>query len=412
MVRFIHPKRGSPKKTSAEDSIIGEIFSATVSALGGQGQALITHPSGQKIFVHGAWLNEEITVKVFAQKNNIGFAHLLAVLQPHPHRIQSPCPHHGTKPNTCGGCPWLFIEYSEQLQAKQQRIEAAMAKLYRTNTCSPVKPIARSSSELHYRTRAQFKTNGTELGFIQTGSHRLVDIDKCIVLSDTNQQHLANIRSELPNAAWQPKKLNHWTTLDIDDQAQAVSVNRRLPFRQANATQNRFMRDWLSHQLALLPKDKTVLELFCGSGNFTEIIASQGFKACTALEGASDATNTLKQKHLANIHVETCDLFSQDQCNKLIEKHKSTHILILDPPRDGFKLLPQVLAGLKKVEHIYYISCDLATLCRDITPLLAKQFDLAQVQPVDVFPQTAHVEVLTHLTRKKAQKKSDRAGVN
>ena len=396
MVKFIHPKRGAKKNPANRSPLLGKQFIGTVMDIGGQGSGILTHESGQKVFVPGVWSGETVKVKITSVKSQVAIGQLLEVIEPHPQRIAPPCEYHGLQSEHCGGCPWMFMQYEQQLLAKDARVQRGLQKLASAHT--QFQPIAAAPSDLQYRTRAQVKTDGEILGFVQNNSHQIVDVKLCKVLAEPVQKQLSLLRAQLPNNAWQPTKKQTFTVIDINQHE--TSVNKRLPFTQAHGAQNQFMRSWLQQQLEPLAKNKTVLELFAGSGNFTQVIAQLNFAACIALEAVAEATKALAELHLANTEVITYDLFREDAIETLAPQIKTAKILVLDPPRDGYKNLPELVRRLKVLEHIFYISCDLATFTRDTQALIDLGFELQQVQPVDLFPQTPHVEVLAHCTRK------------
>src|SRR5262249_26237901 len=143
------------------------------------------------------------------------------------------------------------------------------------NDATVIHPIKGSPQIFGYRNRAQFKTNGEALGYVAADeTKRIVDIHECLVLNEKNQGTLAALREQLPNEQWEPSDDYEWNFIEVDDgtSAKDIKLNIRLPFRQGNTAQNDFMRAWLREQLAQLsPKDE-ILELFSGSGNFTECL--------------------------------------------------------------------------------------------------------------------------------------------
>ena len=294
------------------------------------------------------------------------------------------------------------MQYEAQLAAKMQQVFTNLSHCPEDK----IKPILPSPKTLSYRTRAQLKTNGERLGFMANQGRTLVDVASCTVLNDTNQNTLRNLREQLPNKHWKTRKKQSLTTLDIDTQHEGASVNERLPFMQGNAEQNRQMQTWLTEGLTPLDKNTGVLELFCGSGNFTQTIAGLGFDTVHAIDVVEQATAHLRAQNTPNIHVQTLDLFAKDALLKLPNKLKTAQTLVLDPPRDGYKALPQLLKMLPKVTQIFYISCNLATFKRDTQAALGLGFEWQGVQPIDLFPQTPHIELMGHLTRVTREKKA------
>ena len=304
------------------------------------GRAVVTHPTGKTFFVDGAWIEEEGIFEITGSKGRVGFAKIHQLSKKSRHRIPSPCPYHGTKPNQCGGCPWITLDYSQQLAVKQKRVERQFLKLnHAFNQSKKANTIWASPNTLSYRNRAQLKTDGKKLGFVSGKTNSIIDIEQCHVLTERNNLLIRQLREQLPNRDWQPHRKSIWTTIDIDDQLNAnnISVNKRLAFRQANDRQNEKMRAWLKRHLMTLNLDSSVLELFCGSGNFTEVISSVGFKEIVATEGSEEAIQSLRNKQLANVNAKVINLYQETAIKTLIKHCKNSSILILDPPREGIK---------------------------------------------------------------------------
>lgn len=377
----------------------GERFEARVKGLADTGNGIVDHPSGRVFFVPGVWPGELVIVQVKEVKKSFGTATLVQLLEVSSVRRKAICAHHGFAADACGGCPWMMVTEAAQLQAKQERVNHA---LMRIDENIAVSPIMGSPKALGYRVRAQLKTDGHRLGFVANGQRQLADVEDCIVLTDSNRTTLAELRQGLPKSQWRPPGKHQWTTLDIDESVDAAtaSVNQRLPFQQANSEQNQVMRSWLLHKLMTLPDRRKALELFAGSGNFTEVLAQAGFESIVAAEVVPAAVKALNDRQLPGVVAQTCDLFAEDDFAQLVEQHQDAEVLVLDPPRDGLKLKEGLLRKRSKLRHIFYISCDLATFSRDIKDLYARGFVLLEVQPVDMFPQTPHVEILAHLQRK------------
>lgn len=377
---------------------VGEIFEAIVTDLTSGGQGVVRHPSGQTVFASGVWLDEKASFRLLSKRGRVGFAEVHDLIETHPMRRQPPCVHQGFTQHSCGACPWMFVSYQAQLEAKQKRVKSAVRRFSLDDV---VGTIWASDTEFAYRNRAQFKTDGNNIGFVAPQSNKLAPIQDCLVIDEHNRAVLRQLVDTLPNAAWRPQKKNTWLTLDVDESVdiETVSVNQRLPFQQANHAQNQRMKQWLNNKLESLSEGRSVLELFCGSGNFTSEISSSGFAHITAVEGDHAALTRLQEKHLKNVEAIRADLFNEAEINKLARTEKECSILVLDPPRSGFKLIDLLLSKKHKFKDIFYISCDLATFARDMAMLIEKGFKVQELQPLDQFPQTPHVELLCHLKK-------------
>ena len=387
-------KRKHP--SGAVPSIDRRLFEATVQDMASDGRAVVKHPDGRTFFVPGAWLNERIQVRPTGQQGKVAFGHLVAVLEKSGARVIPSCPHHGHSDGKCGGCPWMMASSDGQLSAKVQRLTYALERL---GASQSLQPIIAAPSPLGYRNRAQFKTDGRTLGYVSMRSNTLVPIDECKVLSDANQRSLTELLTSLPNQSWQPKGRSPWVTIDIDDQASDFQIDARMPFRQGNSAQNVVMQDWLAAECRRHKSDTAVLELFCGGGNFTEVLVKAGFTHIVAAEVGAVSLSDLASRDWPQVTPLEIDLFDEESVERLARRHKNTQLMVLDPPREGLKVRAPLLKKLRALETVLYISCDLATWARDAADFQASGFMIDAVTPIDLFPQTPHLELLSRLVR-------------
>ena len=393
------------KKESKVMVELNSVFTGRVRDLASDGRGVVVHPSGQTVFVAGVWEGEEGAFKVVAKKGRALVATLVELTERSPHRVEPGCRYHGVTEGRCGGCPWMFVANQAQLDAKAKRVRVSFSRI---GAEDKVRELLAPTTFLGYRNRAQFKTDGEKVGFFSCQSNQLVDIEHCEVLTEKNNLTLTSLRALLPYSSWRPAKKNQWTTLDIDETVDAagVSVNQRLPFMQGNSEQNKAMRSWLAQKLFALSKDNTVIELFCGSGNFTEVIAAHGFERVIAIEGVEKAIEVLESKNLANVKAITANLFSEQVIDQIFSQYHDASVLVLDPPRDGLKVSKGIFSQKKsKLRDVFYISCDLATLMRDVKTFLDHGYSVVEVQPLDQFPHTAHIEILVHLKKTSSGRK-------
>lgn len=404
-MRSMQRRRRKPE--AAGSLTVGTCFNGRVRDISADGKGVVPHENGQVFFVAGVWLNEQVQVRINDFKGRFGFAELVTVTEPSPDRVEPPCPYQGVSARSCGGCPWQFVRYEAQLQVKQARVEQSFTGMIASGFLKSdrLKPILPSPEIYAYRNRAQLKTDGERLGYVTAGSRSLVDIKDCIILTDKNRETLRALRMHLPNPAWRPRRKDYLTTLDIDESvgADSASVNARLPFQQANSAQNQAMRDWLSHKLSSLQKSQAVLELFAGSGNFTSLIVDAGFTNIMAVEVVDEAMAELRHKY-PQVKTLACDLFSDDAAEAVYRAMPDAEILVLDPPRDGLKndLLKSKQGLFRKksrIKTLLYISCNLATLHRDLQAFVEHGFKIREIQPLDQFPHTPHIELMAHLER-------------
>lgn len=374
-------------------------FEGPCRDVAGDGRGVVGHPDGRTFLVSGCWPGERVRVQPERSTSSVGFGRVTRVLEPATQRIEATCRHHGFGSEHCGGCPWMFVDYASQCEAKQRRVASLLER--QGVTCDTIlRPILPSVERLGYRNRAQFKTDGQRLGYLAASSHSLVDIEACAVLNSECRHKLDELRGQLPNAAWKPQGRRHqWRTLDIDDRTPDARLDERLPFRQGNSTQNAVMQAWLAEAISDLATETRVLELFAGAGNFTSIL-TQHFSHIDAVEGNAEAVEALAALSESQVRGHCVNLFNDAAVADLVTRLPATELLLLDPPREGLKVRAPLIHGLGQVRRVIYIACDAATWMRDCTDWLAAGFEFAQVQPIDLFPQTPHVEILSILERK------------
>ena len=370
-------------------------FELVIRDLASDGRGVGEAPDGQVVFVGGAWVSERVYVRRTRQGAQTS-TQLINVIDACKERVEPVCPHHFE--NQCGGCPWMFVSYEAQLSAKADRLRASLESLNATQIVPIVHPSPR---QWGYRNRAQLKTNGKALGYLAANSHNIADVGVCPILTEPNQAQLTHLREELPNNKWRPKARQKWVTLDIDDQRSSALVNQRQPFRQANDEQNATMSRWLGRTLESLASPDELLELFCGNGNLTSVLAgSFPDHQITAVEGDEDALEELLSLELPNVRIQRRNLFSATDIETLAATLSGSQGIVLDPPRDGLKERDALISVFSKSPWVVYVSCNLATWQRDAHFLLEHGLVLTQVEGLDMFPQTPHLEVLSVFERK------------
>jgi len=169
-------------------------------------------------------------------------------------------------------------------------------------------------------------------------------------------------------------------------------------FCQVNLSQNENMIKTVLNYAEITPGD-TVLDLFCGMGNFSIPLAMQGAHV-TGYEGQGAAVRgailNARQAgcHSAQFYKEPVHL----ACDELAQANQTFDTVVIDPPRQGGPELAARLWQLTR-EKLIYVSCDPATLCRDLNDLSAQGFTITSIQPVDMFPQTHHIETIALLQK-------------
>ena len=374
-------------------------FTATVRNLSHKGLGVVNHLDGRIFFVKDGWTGEVGIFEIDSHATSYDEIAALKWLERSPERVSVPCPHQGTEIGQCSGCPWMGINYAAQLSAKEIRVKFLLDK--NQIQTGELRSILGSSKAFGYRNRAQFKTDGQQLGFVSEGTNVLAPINECLVLNDRMRGLLNDLKKKLPNAAWKPMGKFPWSYLDVDDHQSLGEVvpNVRRPFRQGNDEQNEVMKFWIVTSLQAIPKDWPIIEAFCGSGNFTEALSQAGFEQILAAEVRGSAIQQLKAKNLPGVDILEIDMNEKGVWQQLGKRHRNARVLIIDPPREGVEKRVGMFKELPNLSMILYISCEPATWSRDVKDFQLNGWKVAHVTPLDLFPHTPHVELLSLLVR-------------
>lgn len=370
---------------------------------GGMGLA---HAEGKTVFVSLAAPGDHVRVQIEREQGNVLFASVVEILTPSPVRVEPPCPYFGR----CGGCDFQQMTYEAQLAAKAEIIRDCLQRIARLDHV-PEFMVHPSPHNWRYRVRAtwQIDQEQQQIGYYERGSRRVCDVAECAVLMPELQQTLERVRAtELSEF---PPELKH---LDVVAGEDGVSLappfaefeTNELSMRVGNEIYQYNAEAFFQINPALLPeliefalsdaRGETALDLYCGVGLFTLPLARR-FEKVTGVEANPVATRfarrNLDQAGLTNARVITANVAAG------IMKAQPVDFVLLDPPRAGAESV--VIKGILGLQpkRISYVSCDPATLARDLKKLIAGGYALESMAGFDLFPQTHHVETVVLLRR-------------
>ena len=395
------------------------------------GDAMGRLEDGRVAFVPFALPGEEIKANIIEDKKGFVRAEFLEVLKRSPQRIEPRCKHY-TK---CGGCHYQHLSYQEQLEVKTEIVLDALQRIGGLEDIS-INPIISSDIEWNYRNNVQFHLNQDGvLGFMAGRSDTVVPIEECHLLSEVLTELWPSLALE-PNPDIKRVSLRVGQDDDVmlifetfSDEALEFSVDFPISAVQLGSesyyvlsgddfihtevlgksfrvTANAFFQvnsstaeKMVNHLLEILPldEDMTVLDLYCGVGFFSAFIAPKVSKLI-GIESHPQAS----EDFVFNLdEFDNIELYEGKA--KLVMKGLEVNpdIIVVDPPRSG--LGRHVLDAIVELapKHLAYISCDPATLARDAKRLTAKGYSLQQITPIDMFPQTFHIETISLWVTKK-----------
>lgn len=330
------------------------------------------------------------------------------VLTPSPHRVEAPCTYFGA----CTGCQWQHIEYEYQLQLKQDRVKDNLSD-YTQLQGLEVAPTLPSPQLTNYRNHARFTIrNQGQMGFINRLSRRFVKIDDCMIMAPGINESMRSLQDKVGETTqlsirygvntgdWLiqplmkspeitvPTGQTHYTERLMGHDLRIASPS----FAQVNTPQTEQMMGLVRDRLRLTGHE-LLIDAYAGVGTFAVLLASSVRKVIAIEESAA----AVKDAAVNTDGIENIEFLEGKTEDVLKELGETPDAVIIDPPRVGCH--PDTLETLIKYpsRRIAYISCDPETLARDLAILVDGGYAVESVEPIDMFPQTHHVECLTVL---------------
>ncbi len=378
--------------------------------------------------------DERVRIETVKEEPRLVRGRVAEILESSPRRVAPACPVFAR----CGGCQYQHASYEDQVGFKSVIF---VETLKRIGKFSPPAFEILSAEPWNYRNRVQFKAarrNGdVHIGYYERGARNLVDTEQCPVASPGINSMLPALR-ELGRRPDFPANLIEIEILDGGDQA-LISIDgaasfpetlvsafqERLPAMASLAVNgrvygrghliyntaefafrishgvffqvNRFLLDRLSARVTGGLEGGLALDLYAGAGFFTLPLA-QRFERVIAVEAnvaaARDLESSCARASIGNVQV------AKSSTETFLARTKEKpDMVLLDPPRTG--LDPRAAAALEKIAppRIVYVSCDPATLARDLARLLGAGYRLKRLHLVDLFPQTFHLESIAVLEK-------------
>ena len=354
-------------------------------AFGGKG---VARENGKAVFIPFTIERELVSAKITREKKQFAEAEVVDLRQRSPHRVDPPCPYFGR----CGGCAYQHIDYAHQLEIKTRQVRDVLKRIGKLDDV-PMRPIIPSPLPYAYRNRVTVHAANGVIGYFQRESNRLIDVEHCSIAMEEVNRELADLRShDVPDG--------HYTL-------RARSGPR--VFSQTNDGVANALRDLI---VQLMPSNQELLvDAFCGAGFFAKALVGK-FQRIVGIDwdrfaiAAAKEDATEKETYIAgDIEEELVGAVHRTARGRLgsiaptLNPDKTA--LLVDPPAVGLSArLRKTIVDLAPATLIY-VSCNPATLARDLAQLHSR-FKIESVTPLDMFPQTAEIEVVAQLQRSSA----------
>lgn len=444
-----------------------DICKVKIEGYSSEGQG-IARVDGYVIFVKGAISGEVCNIKILKAGKTCAYAKIEEILEPSPHRIEPACASFGK----CGGCSFMHMDYSEELNMKLHRVNDALRRIGGVDI--EADEILGMESVCRYRNKTIFAVSRSEgravTGFFRGRSHDVIPVSDCIIQSEYSARASeavcrwmdmagASAYDEKTGAGMIRHVFCRYAFVTGRGQTVVVSAKEKIPKKDklieeilkacpetdsivlnVNDTvgntvlKGRFLTLWgndkiedelcglrfcLSPQsfyqvnrrqaerlyekaaeFADLDKTETVLDLYCGTGTITLFMAKKARLAIGA-EIVAEAIDDAK-KNAENNGIKNAEFICADAgmaAKKLLQQGKKPDVIIVDPPRKGLgDEVPEIMASMEP-KRIVYVSCDPATLARDVKKFSELGYKAQKASAVDMFPRCAHVETVVLLSR-------------
>ncbi len=400
----------------------------TLTTLTYGGEAMGRLSDGRAVFVPFGLPNERVRVRLTEEKKGFARGEILEISESSPERITPRCIHF----SKCGGCHYQNLSYENQLKAKAEILRDQLKRIGKIEN-PPVQPMIASPAEWNYRNHMQFHlTEDGRVGFVNARGRSVIPISEChlpqagiqtfwpdlqfettvgaeriSVRVGQDEELMLILESESPETPELEIEADISVVHIYDDHGVVIAGQDHLTvsvlekdfhvsaasFFQVNT---KMAGKMVQHLFAILPvsSDTTLLDVYCGAGLFSKFFASK----CKQVIGVESSESACEDFAINLDEFENVELYegeAEEILPALTGKFDSPLYMIVDPPRAGIeKHALDAIINIKP-QVIVYVSCDPSTLARDASRLIHAGYQLEEVTPFDLFPQTYHIESIS-----------------
>lgn len=384
-----------------KDRIVIKIESV---AFGGEGVGRVDN---FVVFIPFAAPEDELEVEIVQLKKKFARGKILQIVKLSPMRINPLCRYY----ENCGGCCYQHLNYEYQLEIKKKQVEEIFRKIGKIATPHVGKTIA-ASNVYNYRGKAELHSsitsNGCKIGFLDVSGGEIVDIERCEIMEETINDKLRILRQNKQQLRNNDARLIIWSGLLADQKDAVMRMIKGKKFlvqREGFFQANLYLTDQLVDEVCRLAESQEMnilIDAYCGSGLFSIFLAPYA-QSVVGIE-ISEKSVKYAQINAANADVKNVRFIRGKVENILpgefLFSKKESNLIVLDPPRSGCsESVLKTIADLKP-RKVIYVSCNPATQARDIKYLNKQGYELLSLMPMDMFPQTEHIETIGFLVLK------------
>ncbi len=359
---------------------------------------------GKIVFVPFGIPGETVKVQILKDEGDYLRGKIVEIIEPSFFREIPPCKLFGI----CGGCSFQHVAYIYQTKLKEIVLIEQLKRIGKFENPEDFTNLTiKAENPYNYRNRADFSINREKLlGFKMKGTHKFIHVTYCYIMHRKINEILAHLQGK------NPKRKTHNVTIRYGVNTDTSLVQPAFETEIIETGQNYYYEKLLGREfkisapsffqvntyqaekliesvLKFLTKDdKTIIDAYAGVGTFTAFIAQRADRVIAIEESRSSYKD-------AQVNLKDFDNITY-LCEKteeaLYRKDINAHAIVIDPPRIGVAKTVLDAISEKRIKKIVYVSCEPSTLARDLKYLNEKGYKLIEVQPIDMFPQTYHIE--------------------
>ena len=405
------------------------IFDVEINTLVYGGDAMGRLPDGRAVFVPFALPGERVRLRLVKAKRSYAHAELVEILSTSDERIEPRCCHF----SDCGGCHYQHLAYQRQVEIKTEILREQLVRIAGVDD-PPIQEMVPSLKAWNYRNAVQFHlTSDGKIGYKAVRSNHVVAISEChlpekylneiwpqmeiepvpglervglrqgiegniLLILESSTDKPIEFAVDIPVSAVHMSPMGA-IVLAGDDNVIIKVLGRQFlvsagSFFQVNTLQAEALVKYLL-QVLPLSSETTVMDIYCGVGLFSAFLAPR-VKRCVSIEVSDSACEdfTVNLDEFDNV-----ELYKGAAGNVLVKLDLQPDVVVVDPPRSGLERSTLDALVSMQPPFLAYVSCDPATLGRDTRRLIKKGYQLISVKPIDMFPQTYHIESVTIFNR-------------
>lgn len=351
---------------------------------GGKGLCRI---EGKIVFVPFVLPGETVEFTIIEEKKNFSEAQLVNILDKSPQRVTPVCPYY----YSCGGCNMMHMNYDTQLKSK---VEFVQNLLLRNGKLSNIDVDIIPSKPLSYRNRVQVHSDGHIVGFKERAGNRIIPIKSCPIAVNGINEYFTSATGEKSIERMVLFGEENWFSKDVSDEEIHITLNQKeIYFKSSLFFQsNVSMLSPMSDHLNRFVTGDSLFDLYSGVGLLSSMVEDK-FKKIQAVEINRFVEPYIRRNITAELE------FFPLSLEKWVSQRKkcSADTIMIDPPRTGLSKKVRDYLNKSKADVIIYVSCDPATMARDLKDIVADKYIIEDFKLFDFYPQTSHMEAVAVL---------------